>query len=111
MGRHFHFRSSSTKKSSSESNSNSNANPHEPTDEEAQDQYFSYSDKKILRAANVVGSVISSALLVGSIVALYFVKDMLVRLGVIAVFTQAFSLVLVLVTRARKVEVFAATAA
>ncbi|KAL2068343.1 hypothetical protein VTL71DRAFT_16441 [Oculimacula yallundae] len=78
-------------------------------DEEA--QFHVYSNTKILLAANVLGSLISSSLLVGSIVALYFVDDMLARLGIIAAFTQVFSLVLVLVTRARKVEVFAATAA
>lgn len=80
-----------------------------PFDEEA--QYFKYSDKNVLRVANVVGSIVSSGLLVGSILALYFVDNVLVRLGIIAAFTQVFSLVLILVTSAKKVEVFAATAA
>lgn len=78
-------------------------------DQEA--QYFEYSDKKILRTANILSSVISSVLLVGSIVILAFVKDLYIRLGVVALFTQMFSLALVLVTNARKVEMFAATAA
>jgi hypothetical protein len=78
-------------------------------DEEA--RYFEYEDRHVLRVANVIGSIISSALLVGSIIALYFVDNMLVRLGIVAVFTQVFSLVLILATSARKVEVFAATAA
>jgi hypothetical protein len=81
----------------------------QPVDEEA--QYFTYTDKHILRAANILGSVISSSLLIGSILALYFVESTLVRLGIVAAFTQIFSLVLILVTNARKVEVFAATAA
>jgi len=80
-----------------------------PLDEEA--QYFEYGDKYVLRTANVFGSIISSALLVGSILALYFVNNMLARLGIIAALTQVFSLVLILVTSARKVEVFGATAA
>lgn len=80
-----------------------------PVDDEA--GYFEYEDKHVLRAANVLGSVVSSGLLVGSIMALYFVNNMLVRLGIVAAFTQVFSLVLILATNARKVEVFAATAA
>jgi hypothetical protein len=80
-----------------------------PADEEA--QYFEYEDKYVLRVANIFGSIISSALLVGSIIALYFVENMLIRLGIVAAFTQVFSLVLILATSARKIEVFAATAA
>lgn len=80
-----------------------------PLDEEA--QYFEYRDENVLRVANIFGSIISSGLLVGSILALYFVDNILVRLGIVAAFTQVFSLVLVLVTSARNVEVFAATAA
>jgi hypothetical protein len=80
-----------------------------PADEEA--RYFEYEDEHVLRVANVIGSIISSALLVGSIMALYFVDNMIVRLGIVAAFTQVFSLVLILATSARKIEVFAATAA
>jgi hypothetical protein len=74
-------------------------------------QYVEYEDNTLLRIADIIGSVISSGLLVGGIVALYFVENMLLRLGIVAVFTQVFSLAVVLVTRARKVEMFAATAA
>ena len=80
-----------------------------PRDEEA--QYFEYADDNVLRAANVVGSILSSGLLIGSIMSLYFAKSMLVRLGIVAGFTQTFSLVLILATNAKKIEVFAATAA
>lgn len=73
--------------------------------------YFEYSDKRVLRVANILGSVISSALLVCSVIALAFVKNVFVRLGIVAAFTQMFSLALVLITNARKVEIFAATAA
>jgi hypothetical protein len=80
-----------------------------PVDEES--QYFEYEDKVVLRVANILASIISSTLLVGSILALFFVNNMLVRLGIIAALTQVFSLVLILATNARKAEVFAATAA
>lgn len=80
-----------------------------PVDEES--QYFEYGDKSILRMANVLASIITSTLLVGSIVVLYFVHNPLARLGIIAGFTQMFSLILILATSARKAEVFAATAA
>jgi hypothetical protein len=74
-------------------------------------QYVEYEDRTLLRIADIMGSIISSGLLVGGIVALYFVENMLLRLGIVGVFTQVFSLAVVLVTRARKVEMFAATAA
>jgi hypothetical protein len=84
--------------------------PH-PQDLEANARYFEYKDKYLLRTANCLGSLISSGLLVTSILVLYFVRDMAARLGVVAVFTVAFSLGLSLLTSARKVEVFAGTAA
>ncbi|KAE9367123.1 hypothetical protein N431DRAFT_350598 [Stipitochalara longipes BDJ] len=80
-----------------------------PADEET--RYFEYEDRYVLRVANIFGSIISSALLVRSIVVLYFVDSILIRLGIVAAFTQVFSLVLILATNARKIEVFAATAA
>jgi hypothetical protein len=46
-----------------------------------------------------------------SIVVLYLVESMSKRLGVITVLTTLFSLVLVLTTSARTVDIFAATAA
>jgi hypothetical protein len=76
-----------------------------------EDRYFEYRDRNIRRVANILSSLISSALLIGAIMTLYFVKSAIVRLGIIAAFTTVFSLVLVLATNARKVEVFAGTAA
>jgi hypothetical protein len=87
---------------------------HRTSDQEARGRgstLFEYEDRHVLQFANVLGSIISSALLVGSIMALYFVDNMIVRLGIVAAFTQVFSLVLILATNARKIEVFAATAA
>lgn len=59
----------------------------------------------------MLASVISAGVLVGSVVALYFVKGAGARLALVAVFTQIFGGVLVCVTRAKKVEIFAAMAA
>jgi len=46
-----------------------------------------------------------------SIIILYIVHDIKVRLGLVCVFTFMFSLVLALATKARRIEIFAATAA
>jgi hypothetical protein len=72
---------------------------------------FVYKEVNFLRLADVVGSFISSFWLVASIMTLYFIKDVRARLAVIAVFTTTFSLILSLLTRARKAEVFAGSAA
>jgi len=70
-----------------------------------------YEDSKVLRVANTLSTLISSALPITSIIALNYIIRMIIRLLVIALFTMAFSLILSLVTNARRVEVFAATAA
>lgn len=70
-----------------------------------------YEDSKVLRVANTLSTLISSALPITSIIALNYITRMIIRLLVIALFTMAFSLILSLVTNARRVEVFAATAA
>ena len=70
-----------------------------------------YEDSKLLQLADILSTLISSALPIGSIIALYYINTMIVRLVVIAVFTMTFSMVLSLMTSARKVDVFAATAA
>ncbi|KAE9382079.1 hypothetical protein N431DRAFT_320888 [Stipitochalara longipes BDJ] len=81
-----------------------------PVDEEAAN-YFVYNDKHLLRVADSIGSIVSSLFLIVSILVLYFVRNMLARLGVVAAFTVTFSFALVLVTIATKAEVFAGTAA
>lgn len=70
-----------------------------------------YSHEGIKRACAVVGTVLGSLLLVGSIVVLYSVTSMEMRLATIGIFTGAFSLSLCLLTNGRMVEVFSATAA
>ncbi|EPE33687.1 hypothetical protein GLAREA_06700 [Glarea lozoyensis ATCC 20868] len=73
--------------------------------------YFYYRDEGFMRMADIVGSLISSIWLVTSIVILYFLRDMRSRLAIIAVFTVGFSLILSLLTRARRAEVFGGSAA
>lgn len=70
-----------------------------------------YSESTIHVTLDICGTVLSSLLSILSIVVLYVVCDMSTRLGVIALFTAVFSLVLALMTKARRVEIFAATTA
>ena len=70
-----------------------------------------YSETSILRFTLVVGTILACLLPVASVVLLYLVKDMSTRLGIIAAFTAAFSMALCLVTSARTVDIFTATAA
>ncbi|KAK8133175.1 hypothetical protein PG999_001348 [Apiospora kogelbergensis] len=70
-----------------------------------------YSDRQIRFAINVIGSGASSLLPILSIIALFFVKDTLARLGLVCVFTVIFSLCMLTATHCRRVEIFAATAA
>lgn len=70
-----------------------------------------YSDSGLVRFNNILISVISSALPVLAIVALYFVQTMRSRIGVLVAFTVAFALALATFTNARRIEIFASTAA
>lgn len=81
----------------------------QPRDLEA--QLVEYDDKHFERTANVIGSFLSTAILIGSIVTLNYISSMAMRFVAIALFTQIFSLVLVLVVGARKMDMFAGTAA
>ncbi|CZR68131.1 uncharacterized protein PAC_18030 [Phialocephala subalpina] len=80
-----------------------------PSDTE--NEFYFYDEKTVLRLADIIGTIISALLPVVSVVVLYCVKNMRVRLGLVAVFTVLFSLVLSLIAPAKRVEVFAATAA
>ena len=70
-----------------------------------------YKNSKLLRIADVLSTIISSALPIASIIALNFIDRMIIRLVAIALFTMTFSLILTIVTNARRIEIFAATAA
>lgn len=80
-----------------------------PTDVE--NGWHKYDERKVIGFANLVGTLISSLLPVTAIVALSFVKSLLARLGMVALFTVLFSMALLAVTKARRVEIFACTAA
>ena len=70
-----------------------------------------YEDAHLQLPASLLSTFLASLLPVLSIVALYLVESMPKRLAIVAVFTSAFSVALALVTTARRVENFAATAA
>ncbi|KAI9764211.1 MAG: hypothetical protein M1840_008601 [Geoglossum simile] len=76
-----------------------------------QDNFTNYSDTHVHRLMGVLGTIISSLLPISAIIVLYFVSSMTARLGITAAFTVVFSVFLTLGTQARRVEVFAATAA
>ena len=70
-----------------------------------------YEDRVITRLASLVATVISSVFPIVGVIILYFVTDLLAKIGIIAGLTALFSLSLALVTDARRGEIFAATAA
>ena len=72
---------------------------------------FLYRDSFFKHIANLVGTLISTLIPIAAIVALYFVTNMSLRLGMVSAFTAFFSVALSLVTSATRVENFAATAA
>ncbi|KAL4805153.1 hypothetical protein BDV18DRAFT_25436 [Aspergillus unguis] len=70
-----------------------------------------FNEKSISVAVAVLTILVAAVLLVGSIVGLYFVASDAAKLGMIAAFTAAFALSVGLMTNARRVEIFAGTAA
>jgi hypothetical protein len=80
-----------------------------PSDEE--NGLYIYDDKKIVRAADIIGTLIASLMPILAVVVLYSIHDMWTRLGMIALFTILLSLGLVIITKGRRIEIFAATAA
>lgn len=72
---------------------------------------YSYKEDHLEAPVVIFSTVMSALLPIVAIVALYIVKSMPIRLAITAVFTAVFSLVLALLTKANRVENFAATAA
>jgi hypothetical protein len=70
-----------------------------------------YSKAGFKRLARTMNMVLSALLPSLAVLGLYLIKDPLSRLGAIVGFSAVFSLVLALFTKARPVEIFAATAA
>ncbi|PQE07040.1 ATP synthase subunit gamma protein [Rutstroemia sp. NJR-2017a BBW] len=71
---------------------------------------YEYKEKTVTRVADMIGISIASLLPVLAVIVLYSVHEMLVRLGIIAMFTVVFALALMVTTNAKRVEIFAATA-
>jgi hypothetical protein len=72
---------------------------------------FLYRDSYFHLIANVIGTLISSLIPIVSVVVLYFITEMPMRLAMVGLFTAIFSIALSLVTSGTRVEIFAATAA
>jgi hypothetical protein len=72
---------------------------------------FLYRDTHFHRIATILGTLVSSLIPIAAIVVLAFVRNMTARLGAVCAFTAIFIVCLSLVTEAKRVENFAATAA
>ncbi|TAQ89112.1 hypothetical protein B7494_g2578 [Chlorociboria aeruginascens] len=83
----------------------------EPLSFDTEGNIFLYRDSYFHYTANILGTLISSLIPIAAIVVLYFVSNMVKRLAIVCTFTAIFSIALSLVTMAKRVEIFAATAA
>jgi hypothetical protein len=68
-------------------------------------------DETTREVGRVVTTFLASAMLVGSINALYFITSMVARMGVIWAFNIIFALCLLIFAKGKPIEVFSATAA
>lgn len=75
------------------------------------EKIYSLGDSSLRRISNALSTVLACILPTLAILVLYSVRPMKIRLGLILVFTALVATVLVLGTRARRVEIFAATTA
>jgi hypothetical protein len=83
-----------------------------PEDSQLQGDAFStYDDARLVAVIEVISTVVASLLPISSTLILYFVTSLPARLGIILGYTALFSLALAIFTKARKVEIFAATSA
>jgi Family of unknown function (DUF6594) len=72
---------------------------------------YYYPIERVALIVGVISVIVSAALLVGAIMTLHFVKPMSIRLGLVGVFTLLFATSITLLTQARRIEVYGATAA
>ncbi|KAH8591691.1 hypothetical protein B0O99DRAFT_718993 [Bisporella sp. PMI_857] len=72
---------------------------------------YHYKESSLESVLGVFVTVVASLLPICSVIALYIVQSDGVRIGMIAIFSACFSSALTLMTSARRIEVFAATAA
>ena len=75
------------------------------------DAFSNYNDARLITIIEVISTVVSSLLPISSILILYLVTSLPARLGVILGYTALFSLALIIFTKARRIEIFAATSA
>ncbi|KAL4973020.1 hypothetical protein BDW66DRAFT_162447 [Aspergillus desertorum] len=68
-------------------------------------------DEKIIRATRLTSTITSSVIPASSMLVLYLVSNMITRLIIIVVYNIGFSIILGLLAKARRVEVFAASTA
>jgi hypothetical protein len=79
--------------------------------EELGEGIYHYEESSLQTILSILATVMASLLPISSVVALYVVQSNNVRLGMIAGFSACFSLALAVMTSAKRIEVFAATAA
>ncbi|KAM0798017.1 hypothetical protein BDR22DRAFT_823820 [Usnea florida] len=71
----------------------------------------SYSSAGLLRLTSIISVILASLLPTAAIIVLYYINSDLLRLIMIGIFTAVFTTTLALVTNARTVDIFTATAA
>jgi hypothetical protein len=72
---------------------------------------YYYPVERVALIVGILSIIVSAALLVWAIMTLHFVKPMGIRLGLVGVFTTLFAASITLLTHARRIEVYGATAA
>ena len=72
---------------------------------------YTYDDATLIKAIHIFSTVLSSLVPTISIFALFYTRNTTLRLVLVLIFTLLFTLVLSIFTKARRVEIFAATAA
>jgi hypothetical protein len=72
---------------------------------------YNYEKASIKAVSHILGILFAAAIPAASIFTLYYIHDMVKRLGAILAFSALFSICLAVFTTARRVEIFAATAA
>ena len=77
----------------------------------AQAGMVEYAHSRLLSIADGISTVIASLFPAVATIALYFIPSQLVRLGITVAFAAGFAIVLSVFTKARRIEVFSATAA
>ncbi|KAG6364453.1 hypothetical protein INS49_006054 [Diaporthe citri] len=87
------------------------ASPDDPESPELGDSIYHYKKSLLFGAADIFTTVVASLLPMLSIIVLFFVSSNALKLIIITLFSAPFSLALALMTTARRIEIFAATAA